>query len=62
MTKPMASDAEKAIESEHYFTQNKHNYHVKINVNGMARALASETLGEQVLWPYFTKTLPSIMQ
>jgi hypothetical protein len=39
-------DDTKQIDTEHFYLQNKHKYYLKINLNGMSKALSSETLGE----------------
>ena len=52
-------DDTKQIDTEHFYLQNKHKYYVKINLNGMSKALSFETLGEQIT--YFTKPLPFIL-
>jgi len=52
-------DKQEEINSEHYFLQNQHYFHLKINLNGMNRAHFSLRLGEQDN-PFFRKFTGSI--
>ena len=58
LNKPV--DDTKPIDTQHFYLQSKHSYYLKINLNGMQKALSTETLGEQM--SYFTKPLPFILQ
>lgn len=49
------------IKTSHYFLQNCHNFHLKINMNGFAKADQKARLGEQET-PYFRKSLNKLNQ
>ena len=62
MNKSLPESLDVPLKTEHYYLQNKHNSYLKINYNGLSRALCQETLGEQLSSPFFTKCLSTIMQ
>ena len=49
------------IKTEHYFLNNCHNFHLKININGFSKADHSMRIGEQEI-PFFRKCLSRLSQ
>eukprot|EP00347_Sterkiella_histriomuscorum_P005419 403356688 len=56
------ADQEQAIKTEHHYLQSKHKYHLKINLNGLTRALNDQILGEQKHDPFFLRQLQFVKQ
>ncbi|CDW89220.1 breast cancer type 2 susceptibility protein [Stylonychia lemnae] len=55
-------DQEPEVKSSHHYLQNKHNYHMKININGFLKAANDQIIGEQKQDPYFIRQIQHLIQ